>query len=82
MADYKLVTAGDDIRLWDINGYSLVKQYNPHAGAVNSIAWSQDSILLSQIYVPHFLGCVSGFVILKFCWPAVLYFPPAMSIMN
>ncbi|XP_064633227.1 protein NEDD1-like isoform X2 [Lineus longissimus] len=48
MADFKLVTAGEDIRIWDINGYSLVKQYNPHGGSVNSVAWSQDNNFIAS----------------------------------
>ncbi|ELU15027.1 hypothetical protein CAPTEDRAFT_42942, partial [Capitella teleta] len=44
--DLKLASAGDDLKIWDVNGYSLVKQYNPHASSVSCVAWSHDNNIL------------------------------------
>ena len=40
-----LVSAGDDIKIWDCNGFVLVKQFNPHDQNISSVCWSHDSIL-------------------------------------
>ena len=58
MADYLLGSAGDDVKLWDVREYSLVKQYNPHSGRVSSLCWANDnsvSFILhpSLVYVRH-----------------------------
>ncbi|XP_013386003.1 protein NEDD1 [Lingula anatina] len=48
MGDFKLASAGDDIKIWDCNGYTLVKQYNPHPGNIGSLCWSHDNFFLAS----------------------------------
>lgn len=40
MSCIKLASAGDDIKIWDIGDFSLVKQFNPHEQNVGAIAWN------------------------------------------
>ena len=40
MSCIKLASAGDDIKIWDIGDFSLVKQFNPHEQNVSAIAWN------------------------------------------
>ncbi|XP_064615225.1 protein NEDD1-like [Liolophura sinensis] len=47
MAEVRLVSVGDDIKLWD-TGYVLYKQTNPHAHNVSSIAWNHDRSILAS----------------------------------
>lgn len=42
-AGLRLASAGDDIKLWDCTGYTLVKKFNPHSNNVASLAWSHDN---------------------------------------
>lgn len=51
MTELKLASAGDDIKLWDCNGYTLVKQFNPHSNNVSSISWSHDNASLASASV-------------------------------
>lgn len=44
----KLVSIGDDIKLWDCNGFTRVKQFNPHTHSVSSICWSHDNSVLAS----------------------------------
>ena len=39
----QLASAGDDIKLWDCTGYTLLKKFNPHSNNVSSLAWSHDN---------------------------------------
>jgi hypothetical protein len=41
MDTVKLATAGDDIRIWDANIFSLEKQLNLHKQSTLSVAWSR-----------------------------------------
>jgi hypothetical protein len=41
METVKLATAGDDIRIWDANIFSLEKQLNLHKQSTLSVAWSR-----------------------------------------
>ncbi|XP_074646303.1 protein NEDD1-like [Tubulanus polymorphus] len=44
-----LATAAEDIKIWDCsNGYSIIKQFNPHSGPVSSVVWSHDNNFLAS----------------------------------
>ncbi|KAL5013981.1 hypothetical protein ScPMuIL_008251 [Solemya velum] len=45
----KLASAGDDIKIWDCSGFSLVKQLNPHDQNINAIQWSSDNKFLASV---------------------------------
>ncbi|KAI0240492.1 Protein NEDD1 [Lamellibrachia satsuma] len=44
----KLVSVGDDIKLWDCTSFTRVKQFNPHAHNVSSVCWSHDNSALAS----------------------------------
>lgn len=49
MADVKLASAGDDIKLWDCSSYSMIKQFNPHGKQnVSSLCWSRDNSIVAS----------------------------------
>ena len=41
----KLVSGGDDIKIWELPELRLVHTIRPHSNAVSSLAWSPNSIL-------------------------------------
>lgn len=43
-----LASAGDDIKVWDTGSYTVVKQFNPHAGNVSRICWSHNNNFLAS----------------------------------
>ncbi|XP_069140779.1 protein NEDD1-like [Argopecten irradians] len=50
MAGIRLASAGDDIKLWDVDSsYSMVQQYNPHECNVCKLCWSHDNSLLASV---------------------------------
>ncbi|XP_076095952.1 protein NEDD1-like [Mytilus galloprovincialis] len=40
MSALKLASCGDDIKVWDTNNFSIVRQFNPHDQNISSIAWN------------------------------------------
>lgn len=49
MADIRLATGGEDIKLWDCNGYVLGKHLNPHKdGTISSLFWGHDNYFLAS----------------------------------
>ena len=47
MTTFRLASAGDDIKLWDCDGFVVESQYNPHDGNnISSICWSHDNSAL------------------------------------
>ncbi|XP_060074999.1 protein NEDD1-like [Ylistrum balloti] len=50
MSGMKLASAGDDIKLWDVDSsFSLVQQFNPHDHNVSKVCWSHDNSYLSSV---------------------------------
>ena len=47
--DMSLISAGDDIKIWDSTNFVQVKQFNPHDRNINSVCLSNDSILFEMI---------------------------------
>ena len=44
-----LASGGDDIKLWDTNGFVLQSQFSSHDGNLSCVCWSHDnSILISS----------------------------------
>ena len=43
MADICLASSGDDIKLWDGNGFVFRRQFNPHSNNVSCITWAHDN---------------------------------------
>lgn len=43
MSDLRLLSTGDDIKIWDIEDFKLLKQFNPHNQNVNCAVWSHDN---------------------------------------
>ena len=43
-----LASAGDDIKLWNCDGFLLEKQFNPHSSNIASICWSHDNSVLTS----------------------------------
>ena len=48
MSDLTLASAGDNIKLWDCNGFILQNQFNPHSQSISSVAWSRDNQVLAS----------------------------------
>jgi len=51
-----LATAAEDIKLWNIESFSLTHQFNPHQVGVRSLSWSPDgnvslSVVESSVFV-------------------------------
>ena len=44
---FTLIT-GDDIKLWDCTGFTLLHQFNPHSGNVCCLDWSHDNTALAS----------------------------------
>ena len=43
-----LASGGDDIKLWDTNGFILKSQFSSHAGNLSNVCWAHDnSVLIS-----------------------------------
>ncbi|OWF54240.1 protein NEDD1-like isoform X2 [Mizuhopecten yessoensis] len=50
MSGMKLASAGDDIKLWDVDSsFSMVRQFNPHDHNVSNVCWSHDNSYLSSV---------------------------------
>ncbi|XP_077988470.1 protein NEDD1-like [Glandiceps talaboti] len=43
MADLKLLSAGDDIKIWDVGTMNIVKQFNPHSHGLSCVRWSNNN---------------------------------------
>ncbi|XP_033120347.1 protein NEDD1-like [Anneissia japonica] len=46
--DFKLATAGDDIKVWDLKSFSVTEQYNPHTSGISDICWSHNNQLIAS----------------------------------
>ncbi|XP_071961127.1 protein NEDD1-like [Antedon mediterranea] len=46
--DFKLATAGDDIKIWDLKSFSVTDQYNPHSSGISDICWSHNNQLIAS----------------------------------
>ncbi|WAR25077.1 NEDD1-like protein [Mya arenaria] len=44
----QLVSAGDDIKIWDCNDFILEHQFNPHDENVTSVCWAADNSFLAS----------------------------------
>ncbi|XP_033745078.1 protein NEDD1-like [Pecten maximus] len=50
MSGMTLASAGDDIKLWDVDSsFSMVRQFNPHDHNVSKVCWSHDNSYLSSV---------------------------------
>ncbi|XP_048738693.2 protein NEDD1-like isoform X2 [Ostrea edulis] len=47
----QLVSAGDDIKLWNDVDFSFLKQYNPHDQNISDVCWSHDNTFLASVAV-------------------------------
>ena len=51
MADsLRLVSGGDDIKIWELPELRLLHTFKPHSNAVSSLSWSPNSILVFYKY--------------------------------
>ena len=37
-----LITAGEDVKAWDMNTFALKKQYNSHNSSLSCVSWTPD----------------------------------------
>ncbi|XP_045164628.2 protein NEDD1-like [Mercenaria mercenaria] len=49
--DVKLLSAGDDIKIWDSSDFTLARQLNPHDQNVSSVCWADDNSYLASASV-------------------------------
>ncbi|XP_052283917.1 protein NEDD1-like [Dreissena polymorpha] len=47
----RLVSAGDDIKIWDCNDFLLEHQFNPHDQNITSVCWACDNSFLASASV-------------------------------
>ncbi|XP_006812933.1 LOW QUALITY PROTEIN: protein NEDD1-like [Saccoglossus kowalevskii] len=48
MSEMKLVSAGDDIKIWDTSSMNIIKQFNPHSSGLSCVRWSHCNNFLAS----------------------------------
>ncbi|XP_070558499.1 protein NEDD1-like [Ptychodera flava] len=48
MSELKLVSGGDDIKIWDLSTMNVIKQFNPHSQGLSAVKWSNNNQTLAS----------------------------------